>query len=94
MIRLCAAEAHHRHAAGWDDVSQHLPGPNRWQLVDVADDQEGSSVGHRPHEGLHQQDVDHRCFVHDQQIAIERIVRVALETASPGVDLQEPVDGL
>ena len=34
-------EAYHRHRAGCDDIGQHLAGPNRGKLVDVADDQEG-----------------------------------------------------
>ena len=48
------AEAHHRHGAGCNDIGQHLPGSDRGQLVDVANDQKGGSVGHRPHECLHQ----------------------------------------
>jgi hypothetical protein len=31
-------EAHHRHGAGRDEVSQHLARPDRRKLVDVADD--------------------------------------------------------
>ena len=45
MIRLCGGlpehlgQPHHRHGAGGDDVGQHLAGPDRGKLVDVADDQ-------------------------------------------------------
>ena len=52
-------EAHHRHGAGRDDVGQHLAGPDRGKLVDVADDQESGPVRHCLHERLHQHDVDH-----------------------------------
>jgi hypothetical protein len=38
-------EAHHRHGAGRDEVGQHLAGPDRWKLVDVADDQESGRFG-------------------------------------------------
>ena len=43
---------------------------------------------------LHQHDIDHRRLVDDQQIAVERIVGVALEAAALGIDLQQPMDRL
>jgi hypothetical protein len=39
-------------------------------------------------------DVDHRRLVDDEQIAIERIVGIAFEPTTSGIDLQEPVDRL
>ena len=39
-------------------------------------------VGHRLHQRLHQQHIDHGGFVDDQQIAVQRIVLVALESAA------------
>ena len=39
----------------------------------------------------HEHDVDHRGFVDDQQIAVERIVRITPEAAAGGVDLEQPV---
>ena len=87
-------EAHHRHGAGRDDVGQHLAGPDRRKLVDVADDQESGPVRHCLHKRLHQHDVDHGGFVNHQQITVERVVVAALEAAALGVDFQQPVDGL
>src|SRR5262245_34063065 len=87
-------EAHHWHRFGCDEIRQHLARANRRQLVNVAYDQQGGLVGHRFQECLHQHDVDHRGLVDHQQVAIERIVVAAFEAATPGVNLQEPVDGL
>ena len=50
--------------------------------------------GHRPQQRVHQQDIDHGGLVHDQQIAVERVVLVRAEAARLRVDLQQPVDGL
>ena len=63
-----------------DDVGQHLSGSDGRQLVDVADDQESRMIWHRLQERVHQRDVDHRAFINDQKIALERVFFVALET--------------
>ena len=67
-------QAHDRHGAGGDDVGQHLSRADRWQLVDVADDQQRGIVRHRLQQRLHQHDIDHRGLVDDQQVAVERVV--------------------
>ena len=87
-------EAHDGHRARGDDVGQHLSRSDRWQLVDVADDQERGIVRHRLHQRLHQHDIDHGGLVDDQQVAVELVVAVAFEAAALRVDLKEPVDGL
>ncbi len=87
-------QPHDGHRAGGDDVGQHLPRSDRGQLVDVADDQQRGIVRHRLQQRLHQHDIDHRGLVDDQQVAVERVVAVALEAAALGVDLEQPVDGL
>jgi hypothetical protein len=51
-------------------------------------------VRHRLHQRLHQQDVDHRGLIDDQQVAIERIVLATPEPAALRVYFQQPVDGL
>ena len=81
-------------APGGDDVGQDLARTDGGQLVDVADDQQRGIVGNGPHQRLHQHDVDHRGLVDDQQIAVERVVGVALEAAALGIDLEQPVNGL
>ena len=72
MILLWAAwrntsvRPNHRHDAGADDVRQDLARTHGGELVDVADDQEGSVVRDGLQEGLHQDHVDHRALVDHQ----------------------------
>ena len=87
-------QSHDGHSARADDVGQHLPRSDGWQLVDIADDQQRRVIRRRFHQRLHQHDIDHRGLVDDEQIALEGIVGVAFETAALGIDLQEPVDRL
>ena len=90
MIRLCGRLAEHlgqpdhRHGARGDDVGQHLARPDRRQLVDVADQDQGRPSRHRLEQRVHQRHVDHRDLVHHQQVAVERVLLVALEAASAG----------
>ena len=51
-------------------------------------------IGHGLQQRLHQQDIDHRAFVHHEQVALERVVLVAAEAEGLGIDLQQPVNGL
>ena len=81
-------QPHHRHRAGGDNVGEHLTGADRRELVYVADDQQRGVIGHRLHQRLHQQDVNHGGLVDDQQIAVERVVAAAFETATLGVHLE------
>ena len=87
-------QAHHRHGARGYDVGQHLPRPDRGQLVDIAHDQEGGFVGDRRQQRPHEHHIDHRGLVDHQQAAVERVLRVAPEPAVPGIDLQQAVDRL
>ena len=43
---------------------------------------------------MHQRHVDHRDLVHDQEIALERVLLVALEAALGGIGLEQAVQGL
>ena len=52
------------------------------------------ALGDRLQQRLHQQDIDHRRLVDDQQIADERIVAATLEAAGFRVNFQQPMDGL
>ena len=66
-------QPHDRHRAGADDVGQHLPRPDRGQLVDVADEQQGGAVRQRLQQRPHQRHVDHAGLVDHQQVAVERL---------------------
>ena len=86
-------ETNHRHGAGRNDIGQHLSGSDGGKLVDVADDQHGRIVGNRLQERLHQHDVHHGGLIDNQQVAMERIVTAALETAGLRIDLKQPMNG-
>ena len=49
---------------------------------------------HRLEQAVHQRHVDHRDLVHDQQVAVERVLLVALEAAAGRVGLEQAVQGL
>jgi hypothetical protein len=87
------AQPHHRHRPALDDVGQHLPGPDRGQLVDVDHQEQRRPPGHRLQERVQQRHVDHRDLVHHQQVALERVIFVPLEPALGGVGLEQPVQG-
>jgi hypothetical protein len=87
-------QAHHRHRAGAYDVSQNLTRADRGQLVNIAHDKDGGVVRNCLQQGLQQGNIDHRAFINDQQIALERAFLVALETERFRIDFQHAVDGL
>ncbi len=70
------------------------PGPDRGELVDVADQEERGTGRQGAHQRLHQQDVDHRRLVDHEEVAGERVLLVALEAAILRVGLEQAVDGL
>lgn len=73
-------QSDHGHRVRADDVSQHLAGPDRGELVDIADNQQRRGAGYSLQERLHQQHIDHRAFVHDQKVAVEWVLLAAFET--------------
>jgi hypothetical protein len=87
-------QAHHRDGSAGDHVSQDLAGADRRQLIDIADDEQGRLVRDRFDQRIHQQHVDHRGLVDNQQIAVEWVGVVAPEAAALGIDFEEAVDGL
>ena len=89
---LC--EAGDRHQTGGDDVGEHLPRPDRRQLVDVADKNERGIERDGFDQRRHQWHVDHRRFVDHHDVGLQRLGRRALEAAGGRVDFQETMDGL
>ena len=87
-------QTHHRHGARGDDVGQNLPRPDRGQLIDIADQQQRRPLRQGTQDGAHQRHVDHRGLVDHQQIAIERRVLVAPETAGPRIGFEQAMDRL
>jgi hypothetical protein len=77
-----------------DDVGERLSRPDGRELVDIADEDDGGIIRHGLQKGVHQENIDHRGLIDHEQLAIERILLVALEAAVPRIDLKQPVDGL
>ena len=79
MILLCAACRNTSvnrtvgDGAGADDVGEHLPGADRRQLVDVADDQQRRVIRDGLQQRLHERHIDHGGLVDHQQVALERV---------------------
>ena len=82
---------HHRYQARGDDIRQHAPRAHRRQLVHVAHQHQGGARGQGPDEVVHQDGVDHRGFVHHQQVGFQRVLGIALEAPLPGTELQQAV---
>jgi len=78
-------QPHDWRRTGRNNVRQHLPGPDRWQLIDIADEQQRGSVGQSAQQSSHQRHIDHRSFVDDQQLAVERCFLCAPESSSPRI---------
>ena len=87
-------QADDRHPPRVNNIRQHLAGTDRGQLVDVADEQQCGLVRQGPQQSPHQRHVHHRGFVHDQQIAVEWLLLVALEAAGPRVGFEQAMDRL
>ena len=68
--------------AGGDDVAEDIAGTDRWQLVRVTDHDEAGAAVDGLQEGVHEEDVDHGHLVDDDDVALERIVFVALEVTA------------
>ena len=73
-------QAHGRHRVGGDDIGEHVAGPDRWELVDVSDEQKCGVSGDRRGHGRDQIGVEHRRLVDDEHIELERVVLVSLES--------------
>ena len=94
---LCLPEdsrqAHDGNLLRVDDVAEDIARTDARQLVDVAHEHQTHRHRNGFHQVVHQQDVDHRAFVHDQGVAVQRIF-VATLIAVLWIVFQQPVDGL
>ena len=73
-----AGETNDRHHVGKDDVTQHVARADARQLVGVADHDETHVGRNGFDEEIHQHQVNHGAFVHDEHVAFQRIVRIAV----------------
>ena len=70
------------------------PGPTEGSWSTSPTSSKAAFGGNRLQQGEHQRRVDHAGLVDDEEIAIERVVGVALEAAVLGIGLEQPMDGL
>ena len=82
------SQPHDRHGTRGDDVGQHLPRSDRWQLIDIPNEQQRRPGRQRAEHSAHERHIDHRGLVDDQQIAVERRVLVAPKAAGPRIGFE------
>ena len=70
-------QSHDRHDLGSDQVGQHRAGAHRGELVRIADQNDAGSAGDGPQDLMSQHHIHHRRFVQNEQVAGERMLRVA-----------------
>src|SRR5262249_28678791 len=67
---------------------------NRRQLVNVTHQNQTSFGRQGPEELVHENDVNHRDFVDDEKVHVERMVSIALESAQTRLVFQQAVNRL
>ena len=77
-----------------DDVLENAPRPHRWELVDVAHQDELAGWGYGLQEVVGEDGVDHGHLVHDDEVGLQGPLTVTQEAHGLRVELQEPVQGL
>ena len=88
-----AGKSDYRNFPRVDDVAQNVSGSHTWQLVYIAHQHQAHVLRNRLHQIIHQDDVYHRTLIHDQRIALQRVLLVAL-VAVLRIEFQQSVDGL
>ncbi len=84
-------ESHAGNGARRDDIAEKGAGPHARQLVDVAHEHHARAIANRLQESVGHGQIDHRGFVDDEDIGLQRRARVSLEGAALGLELQEAV---
>ncbi len=89
---------HFREPDNWDgarsnEIGKHLPWSDGRQLIDIADDQEHRMPRHGFHKRMHKRHIDHRRFVDDEKVGIERVVLIFAKSHRLRIDLKQPMDG-
>ena len=86
-------QPHHLHRLRADQVGEHPSGADRGELVHVPHQDQPAVVRHRPQHVVGEHRVEHRSLVHDQQVAGERVLAVAVELPGLRIEFQQPVEG-
>ena len=69
---------------GGADVRQHVARFDRGQLIAVAEQDQTRPGRDRRDQFCHQREVDHRCFVHDHDIGVQRALGIMLKIRRAG----------
>ena len=77
-----------------EQLTQDRPRADRRQLIGVSDQDQSSRPRQRLEQMMRELDVQHRGFVDQHEIRLQRSAGVARERPRAGVPLQEPVNGL
>src|SRR5690606_10489519 len=80
--------------AAADEVVEHRPGADGWQLIDVANHDEVGFPGQGSGKGSKERDVDHRGLVDDDDVGVDGIAEAALEAAALWLKLEQAMQGL
>ena len=70
--------------SGIDHIAEHIACADTWQLVGVAYQYHTRARDHSLQERVHQENVDHRHLIDDQDICLQRVFLVTHEPAFPG----------
>ena len=88
-----ACQTDDRYLAAVNDIPEHITCSNARQLVDVSDHDQPH--GHRQsfHEVVHQDNVNHRALIHNQNISFQRVLIVTLISVLR-IEFQKTMNGL
>ena len=82
-----------REAPGGNDIPQHAARSHRGQLVDITHQNQACPVRQGFQQVVHEPDVDHGGFIHDNQIGGQRPFRIALKSPFLKTVFQQAMDG-
>ena len=87
-------QPHYRHDFAFDHMPQHHARPHGRQLVDVAHQQQAGLRRQGTEQVRHENNVNHRDFVRNKDITVQRIGLISAKTACGGLDFKQAVDRL
>ena len=85
-------QSDHGEDAAFDDVPQDISGADGRQLVHVSHQDQPHRVGYGPEQGVHQDDVHHGALVRNEDVALKRMILIAL-IAFRRLEFQQAVNG-
>ncbi len=72
-------QSHARHGLGAYDILQYCTRTDRWQLVGITDEYQMAAIRYGRQQAVHEHDIHHRHLIDDDDIGIERLIRIAPE---------------